>query len=98
MTNLDQAWENARKVFLQRTKLDLASCQSKTLDQVLLELDEHYNPDPSKLPEIEKKRRIRENVVKVLNVVEILGGIAAQGVSVVSPTVHVLGDLLTVAI
>lgn len=80
--DLNEAWENARKAFLDRTKIELYPESQQTLDSVLRSLDAKYNPEPDKAAAIQTKKRVRDNVIKVFSVVNVLGSVSAQGASV----------------
>lgn len=76
-----QMWESAQAQFEEVTKKSLKSVKVKTLDEVLKDLDSKFNPkDPG---DGGKKARFKELASNVVTFINLLGGIAAEGASIV---------------
>ncbi|KAI4198228.1 MAG: hypothetical protein LQ350_005390 [Teloschistes chrysophthalmus] len=74
-------WEDAQHRFEQKTNKSLDQ-HSPRLDDVLKDLDEQFNDDDD--PDNDRKRqRVKQIAVNVLKLIQLLGGVAAQGASVV---------------
>ena len=74
-------WIDAQIRFEDITGQKLMQSKNRSLDDVLLVLDEHFNAQESESSG--KKKRIKDVVFNVLGFVQLLCGIAAQGVSAV---------------
>ncbi|KAL9577614.1 MAG: hypothetical protein Q9212_006252 [Teloschistes hypoglaucus] len=76
-------WEDAQRRFEQKTNKSLVQ-HSPSLDDVLKDLDERFNDgdldNDKKRQRVQKVKRLASNVLKLI---QLLGGIAAQGASVV---------------
>ncbi|KAL8741521.1 MAG: hypothetical protein Q9190_005881 [Brigantiaea leucoxantha] len=79
--SFEQMWKDAQDRFNKKTKKSLKQAKNRSLDDVLAELNDHLNlQDPM---DGSKKARIKDLAINVLNFVQLLGGIAAQGASIV---------------
>jgi len=79
---MDELWEAAQKRFLERTGQKLQISPPKTLDEVRKDIESlSMKGDLSK--DDERKRRFKDNAMGVLNCLKLLGGVAAQGASMV---------------
>ena len=76
-----QMWEDAQVRFEKTTNKSFKQAKNQRLGDVLAQLDQHFNPRDPK--DGGKKARIKELVTNVLKFVQLLGGIAAQGASMV---------------
>lgn len=76
-----QMWLEARIRFEETTKKSLVQSKNQSLDGVLRELDMRFNDHSAE--DGSKKRRMKELASNVLTFIELLGGIAAQGASIV---------------
>ena len=78
-------WQDAELEFSQLTKRTLRTFRENRLEDVLEELDRKYQPsdDTGKDSGAKAKAKIRATVGKVLSCIQLLGGLAAQGASVV---------------
>lgn len=74
-------WEEAQSRFEAITKTKLVQENIKTLDDVLTELETRFNGNNAKNGH--KQRRVKELVSNVLVLIQVLGGITAQGASAV---------------
>ena len=77
----DQMWTEAQLRFEDTTKKPLKQAKNRSLDDVLSQLEERFNPRDPK--DGAKKARIKELATNVLQFVQLLGGVAAQGASMV---------------
>ncbi|KIW88431.1 uncharacterized protein Z519_11000 [Cladophialophora bantiana CBS 173.52] len=77
-----QMWDDAEQRSLKITKTSLRSSPKKSLNDVVQELETRYNESDSANDE-RNKPRAKELVENVLSCIKLLGGIAAQGASVV---------------
>ncbi|KAL8764972.1 MAG: hypothetical protein Q9194_006748 [Teloschistes cf. exilis] len=73
-------WEDAQHRFEQKTNKSLVQ-HSLSLDDVLKDLDERFNDDD--LDNDRKRQRVKQLASNVLKLIQLLGGIAAQGASTV---------------
>ncbi|KAL9618543.1 MAG: hypothetical protein Q9160_006727 [Pyrenula sp. 1 TL-2023] len=74
-------WDDAQKSFKKRTKKSLRDSKTQSLDDVLEELEKRFNEnDPTNGS---KQKRVKEAISNVLKIIQLLGGIAAQGACVV---------------
>ena len=76
-----QMWIEAQKRFEKTTKKSLVQTNSRSLDDVLRELDKRFSTDDAQ--EGGAQRRVKELASNVLTFIQLLGGIAAQGASLV---------------
>ena len=74
-------WIDAQIRFEEKTGQGLLRSKNQSLDQVLIELDKHFNTHDSE--NSSKNQRIKESASNVLRLIELLCGIAAQGASAV---------------
>jgi len=79
--SLKDLWDDAEKKFQKITKKSLKASSQKKLDDVLRELECKYAEKDS--DEESYKRQAKAMIQNVLTCIKILGGIAAQGASVV---------------
>ncbi|OCT46177.1 hypothetical protein CLCR_01032 [Cladophialophora carrionii] len=76
---LKSMWQEAELEFSQLTRRSLRTDREKRLDDVLAELDRKYRaPEDGG-----KKAKFRATVAQVLSCIQLLGGLAAEGVSIV---------------
>ncbi|EXJ54057.1 hypothetical protein A1O7_09394 [Cladophialophora yegresii CBS 114405] len=76
---LKSMWQEAELEFGQLTRRSLRTDREKRLDDVLAELDKKY-----RAPEdTGKKAKFRATVAQVLSCIQLLGGLAAEGASIV---------------
>lgn len=79
--NIQEAWERACGAFAQTTKVDLTTSSKFTVDEVLDQIRIKQDEDDEK----NRKFKTAKNVIgKTLTLITVLGGIAAQGASMVS--------------
>ena len=76
-----EMWIEVQTRFAQITKKSLVQSQNRSLDDVLKELDRRFNEDDR--DDGRKQKRVKELATNVLTLVQLLGGIAAQGASMV---------------
>lgn len=76
-------WEQAQLRFQERTSRALKSGKGKSLEDVLRELEERYPEDNIFQAPSGSKSNVKDIVRNVLNCINILGGIVAQGASMV---------------
>ncbi|KIX97484.1 uncharacterized protein Z520_06936 [Fonsecaea multimorphosa CBS 102226] len=78
-------WQDAEADFRQMTRRSLKTDQEKRLEDVLADLDRKYRPPESEAGKdsAKAKAKIRATIGKVLQCVQLLGGLAAQGASIV---------------
>lgn len=79
-------WNEAEREFNELTKKNLRADREKSLNEVLQEFEKKYKPpgyDSGKDTGRMSKGKIRETILKVLNCIQLLGGLAAQGASIV---------------
>ena len=77
-------WQEAELEFSQLTGRSLSANREKRLDDVLNELEQKYDPPAeSKDSRAKARLKIRTTVKQVLSCIQILGGLAAQGASIV---------------
>ena len=76
-----QMWVEARFRFEETTKKSLVQSRNHTLDDVLKDLDQKFNGNDTN--EGAKQQRVKELASNVLTFIKLLGGIAAQGASMV---------------
>ena len=79
--SFEQMWLDAQNRFEEKTGQALLRSENQSLDQVLIELDKHFNARDSENGS--KNKRIKESASNVLKLIELLCGIAAQGASAV---------------
>ena len=77
----DHMWMEAQNRFEKTTKKSLVQKNNRNLDDVLKDLDKRFNSDDPQ--EGGTQRRVKELASNVLTFIELLGGIAAQGASIV---------------
>ncbi|KAJ5794025.1 Tetratricopeptide-like helical [Penicillium paradoxum] len=78
--NLQEAWDRACTSFAQTTKVDLTAKPRFSIDEVLDQIREKQEEDNEKN---NKYRAAKDVISKTLNFVTVLGGIAAEGASMV---------------
>ncbi|KAJ5767057.1 uncharacterized protein N7511_004673 [Penicillium nucicola] len=78
--NLQEAWDRACTSFAQTAKVDLTTAPKFTVDQVLDQIRTKQDEDDEKN---NKYKTAKDVIGKTLNFVMVLGGIAAQGASMV---------------
>ncbi|OQU96187.1 hypothetical protein CLAIMM_02300 [Cladophialophora immunda] len=78
-------WQDAEVEFRQMTRRSLTTDQEKRLEDVLADLDRKYRPPESEAGKdsAKTKAKIRATIEKVLSCIQLLGGLAAQGASIV---------------
>ena len=76
-----QMWIEAQHRFEKTTKKSLVQKTNRSLDDVLRELDKRFNTDDAE--EGGAQRCVKELASNVLTFIDLLGGIAAQGASIV---------------
>lgn len=76
-------WEQAQLRFQERTAKSLKSATGKSLEDVLKELEERYPEDNIFQAQSGSQSNVKDIVRNVLNCINILGGIVAQGASMV---------------
>ena len=74
-----QMWNDAQVRFKEKTKMTLRS-NDLSLEDVLRVLDKRFNAEDS--VENDKQNRIKRLTTNMLTIIEILGGVAAQGASI----------------
>ena len=79
--SFEQMWKEASMRFEEKTKKSLLQSNNRSLDDVLGELESRFNTQDSN--ENSKQRRLKDLASNVLKFIQLLGGIAAQGASVV---------------
>ena len=79
--DFSQMWTEAQNRFEKTTKKSLIQKNNRSLDDALRELDKRFNTDDAQ--EGGAQRRVKELASNVLTFIELLGGIAAQGASMV---------------
>lgn len=79
--NIQEAWERACGAFAQTTKVDLTTSPKFTVDEVLDQIRIKQDEDDEKNTKFKTARNI---IGKTLTLITVLGGIAAQGASMVS--------------
>ncbi|GLA15441.1 hypothetical protein AnigIFM62618_001981 [Aspergillus niger] len=78
--NIQEAWERACEAFAQTTKVDLTTSPKFTVDEVLDQIRLKQDEDDEK----NTKFKTAKNIIgKTLTLITVLGGIAAQGASMV---------------
>lgn len=78
---LRRMWQDAENDFCLMTRKNLRADPEKRLEDVLQELERKYRPET---PEGRStKAKIGDTIGKVLNCVQLLGGLAAEGASIV---------------
>ena len=80
--SLEQIWNDAAKRFASRTSRNLKLKPPKTLDDVRIEIEKQNAEIPDNLPDT--KQKVKEAGMSILYCLKLLGGVAAQGASVVS--------------
>ncbi|KAH8692976.1 hypothetical protein BGW36DRAFT_362518 [Talaromyces proteolyticus] len=81
---LKKMWEEAEREFNQLTRKNLRTDHEKGLDDVLQEFERKYQPPQGgKQSGLVSKEKIKKTIANVLNCIQLLGGIAAQGASIV---------------
>ena len=84
--NLQEAWDRACTSFAQTAKVDLTTAPKYTVDQVLDQIRTKQDEDDERN---NKYKTAKDVIGKTLNFVMVLGGIAAQGASMVGDqTIH----------
>ncbi|RAK85726.1 hypothetical protein BO79DRAFT_231088 [Aspergillus costaricaensis CBS 115574] len=82
--NIQEAWERACGAFAQTTKVDLTTSPKFTVDEVLDQIRIKQDEDDEKNTKFKTAKNI---ISKTLTLITVLGGIAAQGASMVfAPT------------
>jgi hypothetical protein len=76
-------WEQAQLRFQERTAKSLKSATGKSLEDVLKELEQKYPEDNIFQAQNGSQSNVKDIVRNVLNCINILGGIVAQGASMV---------------
>lgn len=79
--NLQDAWERVCTSFAQTTKVDLTAAPKYSVDEVLDQIRGKQEEDDERN---NKYKTAKDVIGKTLNFVMVLGGIAAQGASMVS--------------
>lgn len=79
--NIQKAWERACGAFAQTTKVDLTTSPKFTVDEVLEQIRIKQDDDDEKNT---KFKAAKDIIGKTLTLITVLGGIAAQGASMVS--------------
>lgn len=79
--NIQEAWERACGAFAQTTKVDLTTSPKFTVDEVLDQIRIKQDEDDEKNTKFKTAKNI---ISKTLTLITVLGGIAAQGASMVS--------------
>lgn len=79
--NLQEAWDKACTSFAQTTTVDLTTAPKFSVDEVLDQIRAKQDDDDEKN---NKYRAAKDAIGKTLKFVMLLGGIAAQGASMVS--------------
>jgi len=74
-------WEEAQERFHKLTAKELKGSRPKRLDDVITELEAKYVANSS--TELDIKKRTAKVIENVLKCIQLLGGIAAQGASMV---------------
>lgn len=83
--NIQEAWERACGAFAQTTKVDLTTSPQFTVDEVLDQIRIKQDEGDEK----NKKFKTAKDVIgKTLTLITVLGGIAAQGASMVSTLIN----------
>lgn len=78
--NLQEAWDTVCRSFAKTTNVDLTATPRYTIDQVLDQIRQKQDDDEQR----NVKYKVAKDVIsKTLNCIEVLGGIAAQGASMV---------------
>ena len=78
--NLQRAWDEVCQSFAKTTKVDLTITPRYTIDQVLDQIRQKQDDDEQR----NVKYKVAKDVIsKTLSCIEVLGGIAAQGASMV---------------
>jgi hypothetical protein len=78
--NLQEAWDRACTSFAQTAKVNLTTAPKFTVDQVLDQIRTKQDEDDE---QNNKYKTAKDVIGKTLNFVMVLGGIAAQGASMV---------------
>jgi len=78
---LRRMWQDAENEFSQMTRKNLRADPEKRLEDVLQELERKYQPETSE--ERSTKAKVGDTIGKVLSCVQLLGGLASQGASIV---------------
>lgn len=83
--NIQEAWNRACGAFAQTAKVDLTTSPKFTVDEVLDQIRTKQDEDDEK----HNKFRVAKDVIgKTLKFITVLGGIAAQGASMVSSLIE----------
>lgn len=78
--NLQAAWDTVCRSFAKTTSVDLTATPKYTIDQVLDQIRQKQDDDEQR----NAKYKVAKDVIsKTLSCIEVLGGIAAQGASMV---------------
>ena len=77
-----QMWADAEARFKERTKKTLKQSNSPSLNDVLQIVDRRFNAEGPEPEANNKREHMRGIVSNILKVIELLGGIAAQGASI----------------
>lgn len=83
---LREMWNEAEIEFNRLTRRNLRTDREKKLEDVIDEFERKYQPpppEPGKRSSTERKQKIQGTILKVLQCVQLLGGLAAQGASIV---------------
>jgi hypothetical protein len=82
--NLQDAWNRVCTSFAETTKVDLTSAPKFSVDEVLDQIRGKQDEDDERN---NKYKTAKDVIGKTLNFVMVLGGIAAQGASMVGPPI-----------
>ena len=77
---LRKMWDKAQSDFRKNTKKELRADNNKRLDDILQEFQQKYPQDEG---EVSTKAKISETINSILKCVQLLGGLAAEGASIV---------------
>jgi DNA-binding SARP family transcriptional activator len=78
--NLQGAWDTVCRSFAKTTMMDLTTTPRYTIDEVLNQIRQKQDDDEQRNV---KYKAAKEVISKTLSCIEVLGGIAAQGASMV---------------
>lgn len=84
--NIQDAWNRACGAFAQTAHVDITKSPKFTVDEVLDQIRTKQDADDEKN---NKYRAAKDAIGKTLNFITVLGGIAAQGASMVSTFIDV---------
>lgn len=80
---LDDMWKDARERFRSLTGQNLELSPPKTLEDIRKQIESQQS-DSSTAKEKDSKKRSKEISLNALSCIKLLGGVAAQGASMVS--------------